>query len=431
METPAALWDSILEKIKEQIAHDSYQQWFSATKAVSLENNVFTISVPDEFIKEWLEGRFQALIKNTAQNVLQTPVNIIITEENPIYKKNYPPYTFQTFVIGDNNRFAHAAALAVAEFPAKSYNPLFIYGGSGLGKTHLMHAIIHKISETKPHFKTKYVTSEQFTNEMIDSLSQKKPAEFREKYRKIDMLLIDDIQFLAGKEGTQLEFFHTFNTLFEANKQIVISSDKLPRDIPTLENRLRSRFNGGLTTDISPPDYETRMAILRTKIKQDNNPALSEADESTVNSVLDLISSSIQYNVRELVGALLKVAAFCSFTGNKLSEELARDVLKDILPQNRPVTTEKIIEATAGRYHISEEDLKGKNRSQYVALPRQVVMYLCRELTDLSLTQIGDTLGGRDHSTILHAVNKIRDMKENDAIMEKTLNDLVKEIRTR
>ncbi|MDR1961707.1 MAG: chromosomal replication initiator protein DnaA [Gracilibacteraceae bacterium] len=424
-------WSGVLAKIRAQISLASYEQWFLATKLVSFENNSLEISVPDKFIKDWLESRFYNLIKHIVQNETQSTVSISFIEEGHFSGGSSvslsgplnPRYTFQSFVIGDGNRFAHAAALAVAEFPAKSYNPLFIYGGSGLGKTHLMHAIGHQISHTMPSFKIIYVTGEQFTNELIDSIRYEKQAEFRDTYRKVDMLLIDDIQFLANKEGTQMEFFYTFNALHEANKQIIISSDRPPRDIPTLQERLRSRFEGGLTTDINPPDYETRMAILRTKIQNDNIPIPDE--------VLDFIASSIQSNVRELEGALSKFTAYCKFTSRQPTEELAREILKDLMPQSRKITTETIMKTVANRYRITTDDLKQNKRSQLIALPRQISMYLCRELTELSLPQIGDAFGGRDHSTVIHAINRIRERKKLDVMLEKTLLELITDIKSK
>jgi chromosomal replication initiator protein len=430
-----AIWANILTKLREQTAPASFEQWFAVTKLVKYENNSLSIAVPDPFIKNWLESRFYNLVKNTVQTELQETVSISFIAENQSANPDNPDilpamtslsllnsrYTFQSFVIGDGNRFAHAAALAVAEFPAKSYNPLFIYGDSGLGKTHLMHAVGHQIALTMPLFRIIYITSEQFTNEMIDSIRYEKQAEFRDTYRKVDMLLIDDIQFLSGKESTQMEFFYTFNALYESNKQIIISSDRPPRDIPKLEERLRSRFEGGLITDINPPDYETRMAILRKKIQDENVFVPDEA--------LDFIASSIQNNVRELEGALKTFTAFCSFTKQAPSEALAREVLRDMLSQTRKVTAETIMKTVAKRYRLPADELRQNKRSQKVALPRQIAMYLCRELTELSLPQIGEAFGGRDHSTVIHSVNKIKEQKTHDLMLEKILLELLTDIK--
>ncbi|MDR1320710.1 MAG: chromosomal replication initiator protein DnaA [Gracilibacteraceae bacterium] len=333
----------------------------------------------------------------------------------------FAKYTFQNFIVGEGNRFAYAAALAVAECSAEACNPLFIYGGNGLGKTHLMHAVAHKISQTRPHFKTVCTTAEQFTNEMIDSIRHEKQAAFRDTYRKLDMLLIDNIQFLAGREATQMEFFYTLNALYEAGKQIIISSDMRPSDIPRLAERLRSRFEGGLTVYIAPPDYETRMAVLRAKTRQGGS--------AVPDDVLDLIASSIRGSVRDLEGALNKLAAYCSFTGEKPELEMARRVLRDLMPQDQPVTAETIMNAVAGRYSLTPDDLRQNKRSSLTPLPRQIAMYLCRDLTELSLPQIGEAFGGRDHSTVIHAVNKIREMKEKDAALEKMLQELTAEIK--
>ena len=318
-----AFWENILEKLKKELSKDSFETWLAPTKLIDFANNTLTISVVNEFAKDWLESRYSNLIKSTIQNYLNVPVTLsFVVDQNKAgngfpfqnekvsfgtlsYTLN-PKYTFDTFVIGNSNRFAHAAALAVAESPAKSYNPLFVYGGSGLGKTHLMHAISHVICKNYPSLKLLYVTGEQFTNELIDSIRYERQVEFRNTYRKIDVLLIDDIQFLAGKEATQEEFFHTFNALYEANKQIIISSDRPPKEIPTLEERLRSRFEWGLTTDINPPDYETRIAILRKKAQLE--------DFNVPDEIITFIASQIQSNIRELEGALSKITAYSMLT---------------------------------------------------------------------------------------------------------------------
>ena len=309
------------------------------------------------------------------------------TESNEIDSLLNPKYTFNTFVIGNSNRFAHAASLAVAEAPAKSYNPLFIYGGVGLGKTHLMHAIGHYILSQNPKSKVLYVTSEKFTNELINSIQTNKNVEFRNRYRNVDVLLIDDIQFIAGKESTQEEFFHTFNALHEANKQIIMSSDRPPKEIPTLEDRLRSRFEWGLITDIQPPDLETRIAILKKKADMEN----LEVD----NEVLAFIAKRIESNIRELEGALTRIVAYSSLTNSNLDVAVADEALKDIIFNHRPkkITPELIQNVTADYYQLKVEDLKSKKRNRPIAYPRQVAMYLCRELTDLSLPKIGDLFG--------------------------------------
>ncbi|UWG97264.1 chromosomal replication initiator protein DnaA [Dehalobacter sp. DCM] len=435
-----AFWENILEKLKEELSKPSFETWLSSTKLVDFSNNKLTISVSNEFAKDWLESRYSSLVKSTVQNYLNCPVSLTFIAEQdqmdaPIIEAtglNFgtlshslnPKYTFDTFVIGNGNRFAHAAALAVAESPAKSYNPLFIYGGSGLGKTHLMHAISHVITKNFPSMKILYVTGEQFTNEMIDSIRYERQVEFRNTYRKIDVLLIDDIQFLAGKEGTQEEFFHTFNTLYEANKQIIISSDRPPREIPTLEERLRSRFEWGLTTDINPPDYETRIAILRKKAELENFVVPDE--------IIIFIASEIQSNIRELEGALSKITAYCMLTNQPITVSLAEEILKDMIPQKnqKVISLEVIQKNVADHYKMSIQEFKQKKRTRTIAFPRQIAMYLCRELTDLSLEQIGDKFGGRDHTTVIHACDKIGDLKKNDPSVEKSINEIISKIKS-
>lgn len=437
-----SFWENILDRLKNEISRPSFETWLSSTKLIDFTNNNLTISVSNEFAKDWLESRYANLIKSTIQNYLDAPVSLkFVSEENQVFDSSIntrihystfgtfsnnlnPKYTFDTFVIGNGNRFAHAAALAVAESPAKSYNPLFLYGGSGLGKTHLMHAISHVITKNFPMLKLLYVTGEQFTNEMIDSIRYEKQVEFRNTYRKIDVLLIDDIQFLAGKEGTQEEFFHTFNALYEANKQIIISSDRPPKEIPTLEERLRSRFEWGLTTDINPPDYETRIAILRKKAQLEN---ITVPDE--INS---FIATHIHTNIRELEGALSKITAYCMLTNQTITLELAEEILKDMIPQKNQkiITVEMIQQVVADQYKLNVHELKQKKRTRAVAFPRQVAMYLSRELTDLSLPQIGEKFGGRDHTTVLHAHDKISELRKNDPILEKSINEIIAKLKS-
>jgi chromosomal replication initiator protein len=329
-----------------------------------------------------------------------------------------PKYLFDTFVIGSGNRFAHAASLAVAEAPAKAYNPLFIYGGVGLGKTHLMHAIGHYVLEHKPNAKVVYLSSEKFTNEFINSIRDNKAVEFRNKYRNVDVLLIDDIQFLAGKESTQEEFFHTFNTLHEESKQIVISSDRPPREIPTLEDRLRSRFEWGLITDITPPDLETRIAILRKKAKAEGL--------DIPNEVMLYIANQIDTNIRELEGALIRVVAYSSLINKDINADLASEALRDIIPSSKPkVITILEIQRTVGEhFSVKLEDFKAKKRTKSVAFPRQIAMYLSRELTDYSLPKIGEEFGGRDHTTVIHAHEKISKLMQTDLQLQKQMKEL-------
>jgi chromosomal replication initiator protein len=327
-------------------------------------------------------------------------------------------YTFDTFVIGSGNRFAHAASLAVAEAPAKAYNPLFIYGGVGLGKTHLMHAIGHYVLDHNPQAKVVYLSSEKFTNEFINSIRDNKAENFRNKYRNVDILLIDDIQFLAGKESTQEEFFHTFNALHEESKQIIISSDRPPREIPTLEDRLRSRFEWGLITDITPPDLETRIAILRKKARAEGL--------DIPNEVMLYIANQIDTNIRELEGALIRVVAYSSLINKDINANLAAEALKDIIPSSKPkVITILDIQKTVGElFSIKLEDFKAKKRTKSLAFPRQIAMYLSRELTDYSLPKIGEEFGGRDHTTVIHAHEKISKLLQTDAQLQRQMKEL-------
>jgi len=413
------LWNQTLNIIKDELNRTSFETWLKSTCLISYKNNKATIAVPNEFTKEWLEARYHHLIQNALQHILNEEVHICFTtasEPEANNKKNRslpiepkgsiftylnPKYTFDTFVIGNSNRFAHAACLAVAEAPAHAYNPLFIYGGVGLGKTHLMHAIGHFVINKISKFRVVYVSSEKFTNELINSIRDDKTAEFRDKYRNIDILLVDDIQFLSGKERTQEEFFHTFNALHEADKQIIISSDRPPKEIPTLEDRLRSRFEWGLITDIQPPDYETRLAILQKKASLENI--------SLPHEVLEYIADKIHTNIRKLEGALLKVAAYASITNEDINVDFAAQILKDIIPQQqpKPITIDLIQEKVSKYFKIHPNDLKSKKRTRAVAFPRQIAMYLSRELTDASLPIIGSKFGGRDHTTVIHACEKI------------------------
>lgn len=335
-----------------------------------------------------------------------------------------PKYIFENFVTGSSNRFAHAAALAVAENPGRVYNPLFLYGGVGLGKTHLMHAIGNKIKKNNPGLKVLYISSEKFTNELINSIRDGNPEAFRQKYRNIDCLLVDDIQFLSKKEHTQEEFFHTFNTLHEANKHIIISSDRQPKEIPTLEDRLRSRFEWGLITDVQAPDLETRIAILRKK-------ALLEQIDIP-NDIMLLIASRIDNNIRELEGALIRVMAYSSIHKEPITMELAQSALKDIFPENikKPVTIEKIQEMVSDFYKIKLEDFMAKKRTRQIAYPRQIAMYLCRELTNASLPRIGEMFGGRDHTTVIHAHDKIAQERLQDLKLDSNLKDLITRIQS-
>ncbi len=447
MENISDLWNNVLASIEKKISKPSYDTWLKSTKAHSLQGDMLIITAPNEFARDWLEQRYSPLISGTLTEItgeelavkfiipqnksedeqfLPNPAKKEIQEDdqpelsfNMLNQKN----TFDTFVIGSGNRFAHAASLAVAEAPAKAYNPLFIYGGVGLGKTHLMHAIGHYVLEHNPSAKVVYLSSEKFTNEFINSIRDNKAIDFRNKYRKVDVLLIDDIQFLAGKESTQEEFFHTFNTLHEENKQIVISSDRPPKEIPTLEDRLRSRFEWGLITDITPPDLETRIAILRKKAKADGLDIPNEA--------MLYIANQIDSNIRELEGALIRVVAYSSLINKDINADLAAEALKDIIPSSKPkvITIHDIQKVVGEFYNIKLDDFSAKKRTKSIAFPRQIAMYLSRELTDFSLPKIGEEFGGRDHTTVIHAHEKISKLLQSDPQFQKQLkeiNELIK-----
>ncbi len=445
------IWHNTLEIIQTQLSRPSYETWLKETKPLAFYNNTIVVGVPNEFAKDWLENRYSSLLQEAVNSVAGREVKLkfIVPQEGEnkksidmekVEKNESPParvdhntlfkppnlnpkYVFDTFVIGNSNRFAHAACLAVAEAPAKAYNPLFIYGGVGLGKTHLMHAIGHYVLEQNKSLKVVYVSSETFTNELINSIRDDRTVQFRNKYRNVDVLLVDDIQFLAGKERTQEEFFHTFNTLHEADKQIVVSSDRPPKEIPTLESRLRSRFEWGLLTDIQQPDLETRIAILRKKAKQENL--------DIENEIIVHIASKVTSNIRELEGALIRVAAYSSLTNDEMSLELAEEALKDMLPASRkkPVTVSLIQNKTADYFDVKTEELKAKKRSRSISHPRQIAMYLSREMTDSSLPKIGEDFGGRDHTTVMHACVKIaKDIKE-DPNLEAAVQEIAKLIK--
>lgn len=434
-------WERILSTLQTRLNNSSIETWLQSMKPVAFVDNTLIIEVPDKFTRDWLADRYGPAIRSILYDFLEEEFNVdfalyhelpgkIINRNKKSYSFPEDPrshlnakYTFDTFVVGNSNRFAHAASLAVAESPAKSYNPLFIYSGVGLGKTHLMHAIGHHTQSKSRYTSVLYITSEKFTNELINSIRDDKTVEFRNKYRNVDILLIDDIQFLAGKERTQEEFFHTFNTLYEANKQIIISSDRPPKDIPTLEDRLRSRFEWGLITDMQSPDLETRIAILRKKAQLEN---LDVPDE-----ILNYIADKIQSNIRELEGALIRLIAYASFNRQEINISLAEAVLKDIFPESKPrqITSGLIQQVVSDYFNIRPEELKAKKRTRNVSFPRQIAMYLTRELTDLSLPKIGEFYGGRDHTTVIHACDRINTEKQLDTNLENTIKEITHKIK--
>ncbi|NLP27480.1 MAG: chromosomal replication initiator protein DnaA [Clostridia bacterium] len=437
------LWEKTLNIIKGELTEVSFNTWIKSAVPLSITEDTIKLGVPNDFTKEILDTRYKELLINAIKLISTKRYNIeftIASEEAVTVEKSEsdsknnvqatdemiatlnPKYTFDSFVIGNSNRFAHAASLAVAESPAKAYNPLFIYGGVGLGKTHLMHAIGHFILLANPRAKVVYVSSEKFTNELINSIKDDTNVEFRNKYRNVDVLLIDDIQFIAGKERTQEEFFHTFNALHEANKQIILSSDRPPKEIPTLEDRLRSRFEWGLIADIQPPDFETRIAILKKK---------ADVEKLDIpNEVMVYIASQIKSNIRELEGALIRIVAYSSLTNREISVDLASEALKDIISnkKTRQINIPYIQETVAAYYNLRVEDLKSQRRTRNVAFPRQIAMYLSRKLTDMSLPKIGEEFGGRDHTTVIHAYEKISDCLQKDESLQSTVNDLSKKI---
>jgi chromosomal replication initiator protein len=441
------LWDKTLDIIKSELSEVSFNTWIKSCEPLSISSDTLKISVPNSFTQDILDKRYKVLVANSIKAVcskLYTIEFIIMSDNydkeedkaNPSNNKTSksiivndemsstlnPKYTFNSFVIGNSNRFAHAASLAVAESPAKAYNPLFIYGGVGLGKTHLMHAIGHYILEGNPNAKVVYVSSEKFTNELINAIKDDKNEEFRNKYRNVDILLIDDIQFIAGKERTQEEFFHTFNALHDANKQIILSSDRPPKEIPTLEDRLRSRFEWGLIADIQVPDFETRMAILKKKADVENL--------NVANEVMGYIATKIKSNIRELEGALIRIIAYSSLTNREVTVDLASEALKDIISkkQGKHVTIDLIQDVVSSYFNLRVEDLKSQRRTRNVAYPRQIAMYLSRKLTDMSLPKIGEEFGGRDHTTVIHAYEKISENLKTDDSLQHTINDITKKL---
>lgn len=440
-------WNDILNAMKTEyeISDISFETWLEPLSIYSVKDNTITILCKDKMYMDYIERKYFKQLMVTVGEITGTSYVLqLISEDNikkeeeqapvvnPVLQKNLidanlnPRYTFDTFVVGNNNRFAHAASLAVAESPGAIYNPLFLYGGVGLGKTHLMHSIAHFILENNPKAKVLYVTSEKFTNEIIDAIQRKdniSTIEFREKYRNVDVLLIDDIQFIIGKEATQEEFFHTFNALHESKKQIIISSDKPPKDIETLEERLRSRFEWGLTVDVQSPDYETRIAILRKK-------AELERYEPINMEVIEYIANNIKSNIRELEGALTKIYAFYSLSNEALTVSMAEHVLKDSISPNeiRQITPELIIKLVAEHFNITPADICSQKRNKELVYPRQIVMYLCRTMVDIPLQQIGVFLGKRDHSTVISGVKKIEKNIHTNENVRNTIEVLKKKI---
>jgi chromosomal replication initiator protein len=438
------IWDKLKSTLKDQLNPQSFNVWFAPTKALSIENNTLNIEVPNKFFKDWLEEHYREVVSRTLNALAGQGVEVvyIINNNKPVWIDDVPPknapqikekisglgalnpkYTFDNFVVGPSNRFAHAASLAVSERPAEAYNPLFLYGGVGLGKTHLMQAISHHVLTKNPQLKVLYISSEKFTNQLIDAIQKGTTLKFREKYRNVDVLLVDDIHFIAGKQSTQEEFFHTFNALRDAHKQIVISSDRPPKEISTLEERLVSRFEGGLITDIQTPDFETRIAILRKKAEKEviNVP----------NDVTSFIAEKIATNIRELEGALIRVVAYALLVGEEVTLDLTKEVLKETLAagQEKRITIDIIQKKVAEHFDVRISDMKIKKRTKAVAFPRQIAMYLSRELTDSSLPDIGEAFGGKDHTTVLHAHKKITKLITDDVDKRALIDRITSELK--
>ena len=426
------LWDEILARIETKVNRHSFYTWFRPTTFVADDRSSVTVRVPNSLFKDWLTKHYSGVIGEALSEVrrpsltvnfvadAQTDIAAIQLGSDEAAVFDSPPpsqapasaglnprYTFDSFIVGSSNQFAHAACRAVAEAPSRSYNPLFIYGGVGLGKTHLMHAVGQYVLQHDRNLKLTYISSERFMNEMINAVRYDRVLDFRERYRSVDVLLVDDIQFLAGKEGTQTEFFHTFNALYDSQKQIVLSSDCPPHEIPALEERLRSRFEWGLTADIQSPDLETRVAILKKKAETEAVPL--------PDNVAMYIAGKIKSNIRELEGSLIRLIAFASLTGQEITLLLAQDVLKNILDhEEKAVTIEFIQKFVADYYNLKLVELKARNNSKSVAMPRQIAMYLCKALTHASLPEIGRSFGGKHHSTVIHSIRKVEDMRKKD-----------------
>jgi chromosomal replication initiator protein len=444
METPAAeLWGQVVASLDRRIDKHSLETWILPVKPIQLADDAFTLGVPSKFFATWLEEHHADIIREILKEITgkdrqlrfdvlsvdRAPLDVVADSPSPVTARRKVEganlnlkYTFKRFVVGGGNKFAHAAALAVAERPARAYNPLFIYGGVGLGKTHIMQAIGNFVLDTKPELRVCYVSAEKFMNEMIYAIQRGSTISFRNKYRGMDVLLIDDVQFLAGKESTQEEFFHTFNSLYDAHKQIVLTSDRAPKEIPTLEERLVSSFEWGLVTDIGPPDFETRVAILKKKSEDEN---LEIPDD-----VFHMIADAIKANIRELEGSLVKLVAFSSFTGRPITPDLAAEILKDILaPEIRTISVDDIRSVVAAHFKLAPEALVSRKRTSAIAFPRQVAMYLARMLTNLSLSDIGSRFGKRDHTTVIHACDKIGEKVRTDPKFGALVEALADQIR--
>jgi len=443
------LWDQILTRVETKVNRHIFYTWFKPTSFVSEDARAITVRVPSTLFKDWLTKHYSGVIGEAMDEVKKASlaINFIpdaqmdaiaiplspdevaaVEAPTPVVVMGPGPaglnlrYTFDTFIVGSSNQFAHAACRAVAEAPSRSYNPLFLHGGVGLGKTHLMHAIGQYVLQHDRNVKLTYISSERFMNEMINAVRYDRVIDFRERYRSVDVLLVDDIQFLAGKEGTQTEFFHTFNALHDSQKQIVLSSDCPPREIPALEERLRSRFEWGLIADIQPPDLETKVAILKKKAETEAVPLRDD--------VAIYIAGKIKSNIRELEGSLIRLVAYASLTGQEITLHLAQEVLRNMLDRDEKAVTIEIIQKfVADYYNLKMADLKSRNNSKSVAMPRQIAMYLCKSLTNASLPEIGRSFGGKHHSTVIHSIRKVDDLRKKDSVFNTLIHNFLEGFR--
>ena len=443
------LWDQILTRVETKVNRHIFYTWFKPTSFVSEDARAITVRVPSTLFKDWLTKHYSGVIGEAMDEVKKASlaINFIpdaqmdaiaiplspdevaaVEAPTPVVVMGPGPaglnlrYTFDTFIVGSSNQFAHAACRAVAEAPSRSYNPLFLHGGVGLGKTHLMHAIGQYVLQHDRNVKLTYISSERFMNEMINAVRYDRVIDFRERYRSVDVLLVDDIQFLAGKEGTQTEFFHTFNALHDSQKQIVLSSDCPPREIPALEERLRSRFEWGLIADVQPPDLETKVAILKKKAETEAVPLRDD--------VAIYIAGKIKSNIRELEGSLIRLVAYASLTGQEITLRLAQEVLRNMLDrEEKAVTIEIIQKFVADYYNLKMADLKSRNNSKSVAMPRQIAMYLCKSLTNASLPEIGRSFGGKHHSTVIHSIRKVEDLRKKDSVFNTLIHNFLEGFR--
>jgi chromosomal replication initiator protein len=442
----SSIWDQVLARVETKVNRHSFYTWFRPTSLIADSGSGLTIRVPNLLFTDWLTKHYSGVLAEALEEVKRPGTSVAFiadgSESDPTPEETLgtthsddpdssvpsasrgltPRYTFDTFIVGPSNQFAHAACRAVAEAPSRSYNPLFIYGGVGLGKTHLMHAIGQYVLLHDPSLTLTYISSERFMNEMINAVRYDRILDFRERYRSVDVLLVDDIQFVSGKEGTQTEFFHTFNALYDSQKQIVLSSDRPPHEIPALEERLRSRFEWGLIADIQPPDLETKVAILKRRAEAEAVPL--------PDNVALYIAGRIKSNIRELEGSLTRLIAYASLTGREISLDLTQEILKNVIDQDeKHVTIESIQKFTADYYQLKVADLKSRNNSKSVAMPRQVAMYLCKSLTHASLPEIGRSFGGKHHSTVIHSIKKVEDLRKKDGHFNSLIDSFLESFR--